>query len=159
MADGLLGKCKECTKKDVQTNYSDKIDYYREYDRNRAMLPHRVEARKKYAATHPEVLKRIRDRWIANNPEKEKERSRKYAAKYPERYLAHNATSNAIRDGKLTPQPCQECGNENVEAHHEDYSKRLEVVWLCKKHHAEADKTRRERERNQCSTKLESACA
>ncbi len=30
---------------------------------------------------------------------------------------------------------CSDCGETKVEAHHEDYSKPLDVEWLCKKHH------------------------
>ena len=32
---------------------------------------------------------------------------------------------------------CEVCFAEGAEGHHEDYGKPLEVVWLCKKHHAE----------------------
>jgi hypothetical protein len=39
--------------------------------------------------------------------------------------------------GKLTKKPCEVCGSELVEMHHEDYSKPLEVRWLCRKHHLE----------------------
>ncbi len=46
---------------------------------------------------------------------------------------------NAIQAGRLVRQPCQECGEVRSEAHHEDYSKPLEVIWLCKPHHREAD--------------------
>lgn len=46
------------------------------------------------------------------------------------------ATSRAIKRGILTRQPCEECGLEKVDAHHEDYSKPLEVRWLCRAHHA-----------------------
>jgi sigma-70-like protein len=44
---------------------------------------------------------------------------------------------NAVRSGRISKRPCKVCGDENSEAHHEDYDKPLEVVWLCKKHHDE----------------------
>lgn len=45
-----------------------------------------------------------------------------------------------IREGMLIRQPCEVCGNEKVEAHHDDYFKPLEVRWLCKLHHQEHHK-------------------
>lgn len=50
---------------------------------------------------------------------------------------ANQAVNNAIRDGRLTRQPCEVCGAQKAQAHHEDYSKPLDVRWLCTKHHAE----------------------
>jgi hypothetical protein len=51
---------------------------------------------------------------------------------------AHGEVGYAIQTGKLVRQPCERCGTEeNVVAHHEDYSKPLDVVWLCKRHHKE----------------------
>jgi hypothetical protein len=45
--------------------------------------------------------------------------------------------SNAITAGKLTRGPCEACGAaENVEAHHDDYAKPLDVRWLCRPDHA-----------------------
>jgi len=42
----------------------------------------------------------------------------------------------ALKNGKLVKKPCEVCGAINrIEAHHEDYSKPLEVRWLCMKHH------------------------
>lgn len=39
--------------------------------------------------------------------------------------------------GALVPQPCEVCGTKDVEKHHPDYSKPLEVKWLCRDHHLE----------------------
>jgi hypothetical protein len=45
-----------------------------------------------------------------------------------------------IRNGLIEKLPCLVCGDENSEAHHPDYDKPADVVWLCKAHHREADK-------------------
>jgi len=51
---------------------------------------------------------------------------------------AHQDVNYAIQKGKLVRQPCERCGTtKNVVAHHEDYSKPLDVVWLCQHHHKE----------------------
>lgn len=124
MGDGRLGKCKECAKKDVQKNYLENIEHYKQYDRERAMAPNRVLARAEYQATEAgkaAVLAGKR-RYLARNPLKRK---------------THIAVGNAIRDGKLVKQPCEICQESKVQAHHDDYSKPLDVRWLCTKHHAE----------------------
>lgn len=58
---------------------------------------------------------------------------------------AHNIVEKALKRGTLTRQPCEVCGasgvmtdrRSEVQAHHDDYSKPLEVRWLCQKHHHE----------------------
>lgn len=66
------------------------------------------------------------------------ERKRRYKHAHPERHAAHAEMTKAIRSGRLIPQPCEKCGEEKVEGHHDDYSRPLSVRWLCKKHHLEA---------------------
>lgn len=46
---------------------------------------------------------------------------------------SHDAVKLAIRKGILVrPTECEHCGREcKPHGHHSDYSKRLEVVWLC----------------------------
>lgn len=53
----------------------------------------------------------------------------------PKVRIAQNTVNNAIRDGKLSKQPCEVCGSLEVHAHHCDYSKPLDVMWLCPIHH------------------------
>lgn len=41
----------------------------------------------------------------------------------------------AIRNGSLVRKPCEVCGEPRTHAHHEDYSRPLDVRWLCPVHH------------------------
>ena len=60
--------------------------------------------------------------------------------RYPERVRAREKVLYALKRGKLMRQPCEVCGETKTQAHHDDYSKPLEVRWLCKKHHDEFHK-------------------
>lgn len=40
-----------------------------------------------------------------------------------------------LKRGYLSKKPCFICGSLNVEAHHEDYDKPLDVIWYCRQHH------------------------
>ena len=50
---------------------------------------------------------------------------------------AHSFLTALRAKPSFTPRPCCVCGKPNAHGHHEDYTKFLEVVWLCRKHHAE----------------------
>lgn len=41
----------------------------------------------------------------------------------------------AIAAGRLKRQPCAVCGSHESHAHHPDYSRPLDVIWLCRLHH------------------------
>ncbi len=120
-------RCKECIKASVRANRLEKIDYYRQYDRMRGSQPHRVAARVAYAKTPAYA-------------ESHEAASLRWAAKHPERRKASHIVSNAVRDGKLIPWPVcaiPEC-SDKPQAHHPDYSRPLDVVWLCSFHHRQA---------------------
>ena len=74
------------------------------------------------------------------SPELRRERSARNMARHrkthPDRMRARNAITIAVASGTVVQQPCDICGG-NGEAHHDDYSKPLEVRWLCRKHHVE----------------------
>jgi len=111
MADGYLGKCKMCTKVDTRRRYNSKRKEVAAYERQRALTPERRQ----------KVLEYQRKRRIQN----------------PSKSTARNAVSNAIRDGRLTREPCNICGDPKSQAHHHDYSKPFDVKWLCFRHHRE----------------------
>lgn len=58
----------------------------------------------------------------------------------PEKAKARKAVKDAVRRGiLLKPSRCQACGeifaSDHLDGHHENYSKPLEVVWLCRECH------------------------
>ena len=118
MLDGHLNKCKSCTKSDVENRRKEKsndIDWVLS-ERKR----HREKSRR-YRELGMISKKHNTKKWILNNPEKRR---------------AHHLLNNALKSGKLHRHPCFVCGNK-AQAHHDDYSKPLNVVWVCPKHHGE----------------------
>jgi len=59
--------------------------------------------------------------------------NRKSKLKHPEKEEARKLFHREIRSGRIIRGICR-CGLPG-QGHHEDYSKPLEVVWLCKRHH------------------------
>jgi ABC-type lipoprotein export system ATPase subunit len=59
--------------------------------------------------------------------------------RYPEKISARQKVHIAIKKGILNRQPCAVCGDPKSEGHHFDYTKPLEVRWLCRKHHREIE--------------------
>lgn len=131
--DGYLGKCKECTKKDVHIHRDKNPEKIKAYDRKRNNLPHRVKARKEYAQSPrgKKASSKTKKKWIEKNPLKR---------------LANQIVNNAIRDGRLEKQPCERCGSTiRIHGHHDDYYKPLEVRWLCPRCHTELHKEVKEK--------------
>lgn len=118
-------KCKACIRAAVIKNRNDKIEYYRSYDNMRASQPHRVAARKDYSLTN--AGKASHKKALLHSK-----------TKFPDKAVARYAVSNAVRDGRLEKFPCLVCGDPKSEGHHPDYSRHLDVVWLCNKHHRKA---------------------
>jgi hypothetical protein len=68
--------------------------------------------------------------------------------KYPEKFKCRDIYYSAKRYGKIEKKPCEVCGNIKVDGHHDDYTKPLEVKWLCRKHHLGLHKELRDARKN-----------
>lgn len=127
MADGHLNTCKICASAMVKRYRQENLEKLRIRDRIRY-------------DTDPKIRERIKQREQSIPPEQKYARNsvrgKQFRKQHPDKDKAHRTVNNAIRDGKLERQPCEVCGTTfDVEAHHEDYSKPLNVRWLCTQHH------------------------
>jgi hypothetical protein len=68
---------------------------------------------------------------------------KRFRIENPEKRKAHRMVEYAVKKGELLKQPCTICGETKSESHHEDYSKPLDVLWFCRKHHAEHHEKKR----------------
>jgi len=101
MADGRLGKCIECTKRDVMQHRAANLDRIREYDRARyRSTPYRQ-------AQLRELGRRVR----------------------PANRALSNAIRDGVVVRPDACWHCGSTGR--IEGHHVHYSFPLEVVWLC----------------------------
>lgn len=110
--DGRERTCKKCRIKKAQRYYFNNLD-----------------ARKSYFWQYHQKNKDKVRRW-----------SKMKRLREPLKEKAHVTVNNALRDGRLTKQLCEVCSSVLSEAHHSDYSKPLEIRWLCRKHHRELHK-------------------
>ena len=120
--DGLDRRCRECGREYRQRNR----------DSERARWQRRAEAKR---------AARIMD---ARSGRGLKMASKKHGPPVVRNYdflegvkrRARTQVTCAIRRGDLARRPCEVCGEETALAHHVDYSRPLDVVWLCYTHHS-----------------------
>lgn len=121
MRNGLQPFCKACEK----LRYSFDRESIRKSDDGRKKLS---EYRRTRVITEAKRLREVRH-------------SAKYRARYPEKQAAKQEVTKALKSGRLIRPPvCQGCGLDPglardgrplIQAHHEDYSRPLDVSWLC----------------------------
>jgi hypothetical protein len=108
-----------------------------------------------YNIRHPVRVKEQRKDYYRRNRDKKREKNRAYRSspsgkiatkasyersriKFPERIFARHVVRAAILAGYITPLPCERCGGKTkTHAHHRDYSRPLDVEWLCIPCHAD----------------------
>ena len=151
--DGVSNTCKLCACEASRKNREENIDRYLAYDKERYLAdPSRKDVALKWKRENPELAKKKNKEWVAANPDKIMARHNRWAERYPEKKRAHWTVANALRDGRLTKRPCEACrGEEFIHAHHADYSKPLDVIWLCGDcHRLEHEKINSEKKGTRC---------
>lgn len=114
-SDGLYGRCKQCSRIVSRQSY--------QIHRDR-----KTRHQSEYYQKNKEVVDAKRMIRLKND------RSKHYA---------HRAVYLAVKSGVLQKGICSICGDKDTVAHHEDYNKRLEVIWLCPTHHMRLHSERR----------------
>jgi hypothetical protein len=122
MFDGYLNKCKECVRGAVREHRKNNLDRIRSYDRKRGRTEKRLSLSRERSRKKRVECAKYKKAWIERNSEKR---------------AAHLLVQGAVSRKEIVKGVCEVCGAAKVEAHHDDYTKPLEVRWLCRKHHAE----------------------
>jgi hypothetical protein len=93
---------------------------------------------KKYYEKNKETIKARAKKYYENFSEQQKKdlviRTKEWRARNREKANAWSAVGNALFTGEIEKPPyCELCGvfHVKIHAHHEDYSKPLDVIWLC----------------------------
>ena len=155
--DGLSRRCKQCNcerEKEKRKNNPDKI---RKYDRERYLK--NINTRKLYLEKNKDSIReknrlrneklalinpdRYKEKYWKNRDEilkKAREKYKKNPNKFNKRDLKYKVRcdlNNAIKKGIVVrPEKCEKCSKIcKPHGHHFDYSKPLEVLWLCSSCH------------------------
>jgi hypothetical protein len=109
-SDRLDPRCKACAKALLEANRRSKRGQYNA----------KIRERRRANPDSRESMRAAIERWDARNPHKNN-------AKAKVRW--------AVKQGRIVKAPCEVCGATNVHGHHDDYTRPLDVKWLCPFHH------------------------
>jgi hypothetical protein len=133
--DGHHTYCKECKNARQREYIAEDPERARSIDRRHRESPkgkERIDAYKR-----SERGKAMRRAWETSEKGKAVRAltNKNYNKRYPERRLAKYYLNRAVNKGQvMKPNACSECGATEriIDGHHDDYSKPLDVEWLCR---------------------------
>lgn len=124
--DGLAYRCFDCTRQ-----------LSRDYAKNNRQ--NAIERAANYYEENKEHCKKYRKEWAQDNKEKVRSSKSKYRKdpKNKQKILARGRLNDQFRYGKLRKRNvCEICLASDTHCHHDDYTKPLEYIELCRKCHA-----------------------
>ena len=138
--DGFASNCKDCAsayrKKWAKENAAYLKYKKREYNiNNRERINNtkrKTRAKKGYLGRRQETIARY-----INHKEQCDAYRKEYQKKNKKGCSARYIVANAIRSGRIIrPENCTKCGKiAKIRAHHDDYNRPLDIVWLCESCH------------------------
>lgn len=128
---GLQPRCKSCYNAGAREHF--KARYASDPDYRARVLSDAA----KWRAAHPDRMSASMKQWRERNSDRYTAALR---SRDPAKVAACQAVAEAVRKGiLLKPDRCSECRAEGtgrmIQAHHEDYGRPLDVIWLCPKCH------------------------
>lgn len=140
---------KRCTKRASMARLSevwarrraDPVWQAAERDRQRVWRAENSEKQKakeaRWKERNPEKARQKTQRWRAKNHAAVYEATKEQRVQNPEKVAARKAVYQALQVGTLVrPDRCSGCGKlGKPQAHHPDYSRKLDVRWLCARCH------------------------
>lgn len=103
------------------------------------------------AIRNRERKRRNNSAYHARHSDQRAESTAAYRRRNPLAAKAHQAVQTAVRNGTLVRESCATCGSSRTHAHHDDYERPLDVLWLCHTHHMERHAMLAERKRGGAS--------
>lgn len=130
--------CKECRKAYSRANYykiAEKLSVRRKEIRSKKKDELNQKARDRYWKNRESLLEKARKRPSYRKVDNEKANT--YRLKNLDKARARQAVSRALKNGRLIkPFRCSLCNSEEkLDAHHADYERHLDVVWVCRTCH------------------------
>lgn len=147
------GECRTCRHRDYMRAYDQQperivkkreaarayreanLEVVREKDRIRNRSEERKAAKRERQRGKPQT--EAKRRWTSENRDRVAEAARRWKRGNREKINAQGLLAYHVRVGNVERLPCEVCGDPKSEGHHEDYSRPLDVRWLCRRHHAE----------------------
>ncbi len=96
----------------------------------------RCRNQRRYRDRNPEKVRGAQRRYFLEHREKMNKSRAEAIARFPEKHKARGKLNKAVERGVVNkPGSCSRCGEEveshRLHGHHADYSKPLDVEWLC----------------------------
>lgn len=142
--DGLGSYCKECHNISVRNTYdpNKNRERHKKYAETGVFRTQEFKEKnrikcKEYRINNPEKASLLSLKWAQKNREKKRAYTEKWRKSNLPQKAANAYLLRYIKKGVMTRSKiCSDCLKEcKTEAHHQDYTKPLEIIWLCRRCH------------------------